>query len=135
MPILSLDAEALSAIAHGPKHRQDVVQLAIDNARRLRRRVVVCTAVLAELIRGRPRDAAVNAAIRRCGFQLRDVDRKLADKAGQLLGAAQMDSRHAIDAFVAATTSIEGGGVIVTGDPDDLERLAGPLRNVHVKAI
>jgi hypothetical protein len=92
-------------------------------------------AILSELLRGTSRDARVNAALKRQRLDLWDVDRELATAAGRLLGAAHMDSRHAVDAFVAATTAVHGSGIIVTGDPHDLGRLIEPLRDVHIKAI
>lgn len=135
MAVLVLDSEAVSAMAHGPKRRQEEVRAVIASARRRGVQTVVSTAILAELLRGGRRDAAINAALSREAFDLRDVDRRLAGSAGHLLGAANMDSRHAIDAFVAATAATAGGGVIVTCDPDDLARLVEPLPNIHVEAI
>lgn len=39
------------------------------------------------------------------------------------------------DAHVVASAIDAGGGVIITGDEDDLQRLSGAYNNIHVKAI
>ena len=39
------------------------------------------------------------------------------------------------DAHVVAAAIHDGGGVIVTGDEEDLRRLSAPYTNVHVRAI
>jgi hypothetical protein len=51
------------------------------------------------------------------------------------LGKNQLDSCHAIDAFVAATALGAGPAVILTGDPDDLSRLVGDDPGVQVRAL
>lgn len=135
MTALVLDSEAISALAGGPLQRREHVRAAVVTARRRSIPIVTSTAVLAELLHGRPRDAAVDAAMRREAVELRDVDRRVARAAGRLLGAAGLDSQHAVDAFVAATAVTRGGGVILTGDPDDLRRLAAPVPNIRVEAI
>ena len=42
---------------------------------------------------------------------------------------------RAIDAFVVATSLQFDAAVIATGDPDDIRRLASPLRHVRVFAL
>ena len=40
-----------------------------------------------------------------------------------------------VDAHVVAVAVEAGGGVVVTGDPDDLGRLSGAYPNVVVEAV
>jgi hypothetical protein len=93
--------------------------------------VPVSAAVLAELLRGGPRDAQVNAVLNQGALEIVDVGRGIARIAGGLLGASGLASSTAIDAFVAATP-VRAGGVIATSDPSDLRRLASSHRNVKV---
>jgi len=122
--VLLLDAEALSAVAHGPTDRRRSVHALVADARS--RRMVVCTvsAVLAEVVRGRPADAAVFAAIRRHRVEVRAVDTGVAVRAGALLELCRAGSELAVDAFVAAVADLSGGAVVATADPSDLRRLA-----------
>ncbi|MDN5930990.1 MAG: hypothetical protein L0I24_08010, partial [Pseudonocardia sp.] len=64
-----------------------------------------------------------------------DTDRAVATRAGELLGRNGMDSRHAVDAFVAATAIGARPSVVLTGDPDDLARLLGGHPGVGVRAL
>ena len=58
--------------------------------------------------------------------------RSLADALGEhRLG----DRPRAIGAFVVATSLQFDAAVIATGDPDDIRRLASPLRHVRVFAL
>jgi len=50
------------------------------------------------------------------------VDERIGRTAGALLGKASSDST--IDAIVVASAVELGGGVVLTGDRDDLESLA-----------
>ena len=60
---------------------------------------------------------------------------RIARIAGHLLGAAGAGSELAIDALVVATAIRLGGGVVVTHDPRDLERLAARHPIVTIAAI
>ena len=40
-----------------------------------------------------------------------------------------------VDAHVVAVAVEAGGGILVTGDPDDLERLSAPYANIVVEAV
>lgn len=66
---------------------------------------------------------------------LRDTDRALARLVGGVLVEARAGSRYLADAHPVAVAVESGGGVAVTGDPDDLVRLASPYRNVVVYAL
>jgi hypothetical protein len=103
-------------------------------ARREGAEVVVSAAVLAELYRGPRFDAAVDSVLARDVLVVRDVTRRVARIAG-LLARARMDSAHAIDAFVVSVAYEVGSGVILTGDADDLARLAGAHPSIEVASI
>ena len=74
------------------------------------------------------RAQAVLTAVERLG-------RAVATRAGGLLGQHRLDSRHAVDAFVAATALRERPAVVLTGDPDDLVRLVGDDPAVRVQPL
>ncbi len=132
---LILDAEAVSALAHGPALRRSVVRDALVAARRNDAEVVVSAAVLAELYRGPRFNPGVDAALAREALVIADVDREVARIAGGVLTAAKAGSEDAVDAFVVATGVDGGGAVVLTGDSRDLSRLAAPYPIVSVVAV
>lgn len=133
---LILDAEALSTLAGPPGPRKRVVRAAMHAAARLGRQVVVPTAILAELYRGRAHASAIDACLsRETGIRLRDTDRSLARLVGGVLAAAGAGSEHVADAHAVAAAVEVGGGVILTGDSEDLSRLGAPYRQVVVVAL
>jgi predicted nucleic acid-binding protein len=134
--IVVLDAEAVSALAGSPSGRQRVVRAALEVAERLDRDVVVPALVLAELYRGAARSRGVDAFLaRETGIRVRDTDRMFARLVGGILQAARAGTDLIVDAHVVAAAVESGGGVVLTADPDDLERLAGRHRNVQVVDI
>lgn len=136
MSVLVLDAEALSGLARqrGPRFRE--VRAAIEAARRLRRDIITPAVVLAELYRGRGHNQVVDSCLSRESFiDVRDTDREFARYVGGVLTAARADSSDLADAHAVASAVEAGGGVILTGDRDDLERLAAAYPNIHVAPI
>jgi predicted nucleic acid-binding protein len=136
MSVLVLDAEALSSLARqrGPRFRE--VRAAIEAARRLQRDVITPAVILAELYRGRGHNQVVDSCLSRESFiDVRDTDREFARYVGGVLTAAQADSADLADAHAVASAVEAGGGVILTGDQDDLERLASAYPNIHVAPI
>jgi predicted nucleic acid-binding protein len=133
--MLLLDSEALSALAHGPAGTRDRVRALVGEMRRRELPVAVVTAVLAEVVRGRRADAAVFSGLRRERVEVRDVDTRVAIRAGQLLGAVRAGSELAVDAFTVAAGDLAGGAVIATTDIDDLERLAAHTPAVVVADV
>lgn len=92
--------------------------------------------ILAELYRGPGHNQLVDACLsRKTGVLIRDTDRGFARLVGGVLTAARAGSSDIADAHVVAAAVERGGGVIVTGDESDLERLAAAYPNVHVTAI
>lgn len=128
-----LDAEAFSALAGPASARQREARAALTAAVRLTRDVIVPAVVLAELYRGRGRSALLDACLsRETGLLVRTTDRTFARLVGSVLSAARAGSEHMVDAHVVAAAVEAGGGVVLTGDADDLERLAAPYRSVQV---
>ncbi|MCK9899417.1 DNA-binding protein [Parafrankia colletiae] len=134
---LVLDAEAVNALLHRDHHSRGQVRNSMRAAIRLQRDVVVPTIVLAELYRGAGRSAAVDALLARDAdaLSLRDTDRSMARLAGAVLAQAGLGSRYLADAHAVAAAVEGGGGVILTGDPADLARLAGPYPTVAVEPL
>ena len=136
MTVLVLDAEALSSLARerGPRFRE--VRAAIEAARRLHRDVITPAVILAELYRGRGHNQVVDSCLRRESFiDVRDTDREFARYVGGVLTAARADSGDLADAHVVASAVEAGGGVILTGDQNDLQCLAAAYPNIHVTPI
>jgi predicted nucleic acid-binding protein len=135
---LVLDAEAVSALldSHSPAERR--VRRALEAACRLRREVVIATVTLAELYRGAGRSYSLDSLLARestDGLLLRDTDRQLARLVGALLAEARADSALLADAHPVAVAVEAGGGIVLTADPDDLSRLAGPYRTVAIEPL
>jgi len=133
-----LDAEAVSVLLdqHHPAER--TVRRAMEAARRLHRDVAIATVTLAELYRGTGRSQAIDALLSRQaadGLLLRDTDRSLARLVGALLAEAEVGSDLLADAHPVAVAVEAGGGVVLTADPADLVRLAGPYRTVVIEPL
>lgn len=133
--MLLLDSEAISSIAHGPATRRERVRALIVEMRRRELPIGTAAAVLAEVVRGHPRDAGVLAGVRRERVEVHAVDTRVGVRAGQLLGAARSGSERAIDAFVIAIADLAGGAVVATVDTSDLELLAVHASNVVIADI
>lgn len=133
---LVLDAEAFSGLAGPKSRRQAEVQAALKASIQLRRDVVVPAVVLAELYRGPKHNKLVDACLsREEGIRIRDTDRGLARYVGGVLAGAGVGSEHLADAHVVAVAVEAGEGLVLTGDADDLNRLAEPYPNVIVKHL
>lgn len=97
--------------------------------------VRIPSAVLVELYRGSGFDEPVDAVLARGVAQVVTTGAQVARIAGHLLARHGAGSELAVDALVVATAIRLGGGVVLTHDPDDLERLAGNHANVRVAGI
>jgi predicted nucleic acid-binding protein len=133
--MLLLDSEALSAIARGPAARRDRVRALIAAVRERELPVATVAAVLAEVVRGRPGDAAVFSGLKRERVQVHAVDARVGVRAGQLLGRVRAGSDLAVDAFVVAVADLAGGAIVATTDPGDLERLSAHAGHVRIVDI
>ncbi|MGH9244504.1 MAG: PIN domain-containing protein [Acidimicrobiales bacterium] len=115
---LILDSGAVIALSR----RDDRARAALASAWEIGAEVSIPAVVVAETIRGSgPKDAPVDRVIAAVG-EVGVTDEATGRVAGALLGAARSDAT--IDALVVADAVERGGGVILTGDPDDLGRLA-----------
>jgi predicted nucleic acid-binding protein len=132
-----LDQRAVDALGGPDTAAKRRVRQAMMAADRLGQETVVPTVILAELYRGGGRNQMVDALLSReeQALVLRDTDRVLARLVGGVLAAADSGSEDLADAHVVATAVEAGGGVLLTGDVDDLERLAEPFRTVVVEGL
>jgi predicted nucleic acid-binding protein len=134
--VLVLDAEALSALARQRGARFQEVRAAVEAARRLQRDVITPAVILAELYRGPGQNQVVDACLSRDSFiDVRDTDGEFARYVGGVLGAAHAGSEDLADAHAVAAAVEAGGGLIVTVDQDDLERLSAAYPNIQIAAI
>jgi predicted nucleic acid-binding protein len=127
---LVLDSGALSAWAS----RDRRVVAALEAVRRSGGHVVVPTVVIAESTTGdRRRDAMVNRRLK--GAVLDECDEPRARRAAALRFLSRSTgSVSVVDAIVAAAG--EGvGGTVMTGDPDDLNRLASVSGSLNIVTL
>jgi predicted nucleic acid-binding protein len=94
--------------------------------------VSIPAVVVAETVRGSAKDAPVNRVIKAVG-EVTVVDERAARSAGTLLGATRSNST--VDAIVVASAIELGGGVVLTGDPDDLGMLAADHPEVVITPL
>ena len=131
-----LDAEPLSMLARPRSHAHDEVRAALEAARRLNRDVIVPAVILAELYRGPGQNQMVDACLsRETGLLVRNTDRPLARLVGGVLGGADAGSADLADAHTVAAAIETGGGIVLTTDPNDIERLAARYPNIHVETL
>lgn len=136
VPVLAvLDSEALSALAFPAERTLSArrAQAVLTAVERMGGRACVPAPVVAEVARSAARRAAVDRILGK--LPVVDTDRVVATRAGQLLGRHGLNSRHAADAFVAATAVGARPSVVLTGDPDDLAQLVGDHPGVGVRAL
>lgn len=125
---LILDSGAVIALARGSQRARAFLARAME----LGVPVEVPVVVIAETVRGGPRDAPVHRVLKTIGSvaEAREVHGRTA---GRLLGAAR--SASTVDALVVAHAVEAGGAQILTGDRDDLERLAAPHPEVWIHSL
>lgn len=126
---LILDSGAVIALSR----RDDRARAALAAAWEVGAEASIPAVVVAETVRGSgPRDAPVNRVIAAVG-DVGVTDEATGRVAGALLGATGSDAT--IDALVVADAVERGGGVILTGDPEDLGRLAEGYSEVVIEAL
>ncbi len=135
--IVALDSEAFNALAGPDSITKQRVRRLLRTAEQLGRDVAVPSVVLAELYRGRGRNQLVDACLARedASLSTRDTDRDFARIVGAVLADSRAGSEMIVDAHVVALALEAGGGVVVTGDADDLSKLAASYRNIVVEAV
>jgi predicted nucleic acid-binding protein len=125
---LILDSGAVIALA-----RRDQRALAfLARALELDVQVEIPVAVVAETIRGGPRDAPVNRVLKAVGSvpAALEIHGRIA---GELMGRA--GSAATVDALVVAQAVEAGGAHVLTGDRKDLARLAASHPQVRLHAV
>ena len=133
---LVLDSEPISRMANNHKNA-DEVYVEIEAATRLNRRVYIPTCVFAELFRGTHRQAIYSLWAKMGDVaELVDTDMKLADLIGGVLFSAGAGSTDIVDAHcVAVAVSKTGRGTVLTGDANDMRRLAAHYLTVTVQGV
>ena len=125
-----LDAEGLDALCD-PRPPEQFRAL-LHEAWIRERDVLVPAVVCAEACRGVARTRRVEAAVARQGpgraqqppLSVVVSDLTFARQVGAVLHGASADSRDMVDAHVVAVCALNGGGLVVTSDGDDINRLA-----------
>ncbi len=127
-----LDAGGLDAVCD-PRPPEPVRAL-LHEAWLRGREVIVPAVVCAEVCRGVARTRRVEVALSRVRppFSVVDTDFALARQVGAVLHGAGADSRDMVDAHIVAVCALHDGGVVVTSDPDDIERLAQSVPGVRI---
>jgi predicted nucleic acid-binding protein len=125
---LILDSGAVIALARGDQKARAFLSRALE----LGALIEVPVVVLAETVRGGPRDAPVNRVLKAVGSVpfAQEVHGRIA---GQLLGSARSSST--VHALVVAQAVEAGGAQILTGDREDLERLAAAHPEVWIQPL
>lgn len=125
---LILDSGAVIALARGDQRARAFLARALE----LRVPVEVPVVVVAVTVRGGPRDAPVHRVLKAVG-SVPEAREAHGRTAGRLLGTAR--SASTVDALVVAHAVESGGAHILTGDRDDLERLAAPHPEVWIQPV
>ena len=123
---LILDSGAVIAWSRGDARVRALLTRAVELGRDIR----IPVAVLAETLRGGPRDAPIHRV--RNAVDVFPTVEATSRLAGALLG--QTGGTNTVDALVAAEALMAGGDVLPT-DPDDLRALLGDRRSGAVIAL
>lgn len=125
---LILDSGAVIALSRGDQRARAFLSRALE----LGAAIEIPVVVLAETVRGGPRDAPLNRILKAIG-SVPVAQEAHGRTAGQLLGAARSSST--VDALVVAQAIEAGGAQILTGDREDLERLAAAHPEVWIQPL
>ncbi len=133
-PRCVLDSGGLTALVGGSQRAREWLRWVIEHDGA----IYVPTPILVESTTGDgARDAEVNrilGVLERAASVLQAPDETTARRAGRLRYLAKTDD--GIDALVAAAAVGDGSpAVVLTSDPDDLERLLQHDRQVGVRAV
>lgn len=136
-----LDSEGLSRLARQQSASQtEMVRALVQRRWRDGGNVVVPAIVCAEVCRGHHRTAEVEALLARHPIGTKranpilvvDTDYEFARLVGTVLEANDAGSKDIVDAHVVAVCIQAGGGLVITSDPDDIQRLAAPFPLVRI---
>lgn len=137
-PPLILDADGADALSEQPP--PEALRALLEEAWRRRSDVVVPALVCAECCRGTGRTRAIEAALSRHrrarlswpAVRIVTTDFALARRVGSILYGASATTADIVDAHCVAIAAAYGGGIVVTADPADIERLASAVPAVRV---
>jgi predicted nucleic acid-binding protein len=137
-PPLILDADGLDALSEQPPPER--LRALLTQAWIRRSDVLVPALVCAECCRGAGRTRAVEAALsphrdargRRPAVRIIPTDFGLARQVGSILHGTGTGSADVVDAHSVAVATMHGGGIIVTADPDDIQRLTSAVPAVRI---
>ena len=137
-PPLILDADGLDALSEQPPPER--LRALLIEAWRRRSDVLVPALVCAECCRGGGRTRAVEAALSRHrtartarpAVRVIATDFDLARRVGSILHSANAATPDVVDAHSVAVALIYGGGIVVTADPDDIERLGSTVPGIRI---
>ena len=130
METLALDTGAVIALSRGDQRARALLRAAANDDVV----TIVPAPVLAEALRGGPRDAAVHRVLsgRPYAIEIVAVDGDAAQAAGELLGRARLKDAT-VDALIVATAIRAGASTILTTDITGVRRLAeGRARTVRL---
>ena len=129
-PRLILDSGGLGKVAEN----DEGARAAMSSSAQAGVSVIVPSVVLAESLSGTNRDAGVYRVLRH--LVVVDIHADHARVAATLKsGAGLTGVEHTIDALVVAVAVLEGGGAILTTDPQDIRALAAARSDVKIRAI
>lgn len=115
-PTIVLDAGALIAL----EKRSARMEALLRKAHELRARIVIPAGALAQAWTGDAAQAPVHRLLKRARTEVAPLDRVVAEAAGRLCTHA--GTSDVVDASVVVVGRRERG-VVITSDPEDLERL------------
>ncbi|MDQ2847352.1 MAG: PIN domain-containing protein [Actinomycetota bacterium] len=127
MARLILDTGAIIGLVRGDARVAAALRIATERGDE----VVIPSVVVAQAIRGGPRDAPIHRLLH--AVRVSFVGLRLARQAGELLGATGMND--AVDALVMAEALRGGPSVILTSDTADMARLAGHRQTVRIVQV
>ena len=125
---LVLDSGAVNALSRGEKRARAFLERALE----LNLGIEIPVVVVAETVRGKPRDAPVHRILKTIGHIPATRERH-GRIAGRLLGTTRSSST--IDALVIAQAIEAGGARVLTGDPGDLKRLSSRHPEVSIESL
>lgn len=123
---MTLDSGALLAVERGEQR----VNQFVDRALRRDQALTVPAPVLTEVWRGGARQHRLSRLLAHCVIE--PLDERLARHAGELMG--RTGTHDPVDAIVAQSAA-RRGDVVLTSDPDDLQRLADELGTIRVRGV
>jgi len=137
-PAVVLDADGLDALSQS--HPPERLRALLTEAWKRRSEVLVAAVTCAESCRGAARTRSIESALSRrsqpagsqAAVQVVPTDFDLARTVGAVLHGAGAGTVDIVDAHAVALAVSRGGGIVITADPDDIDRLASAAPAVRV---